>query len=101
MNDEGVPHEVEGDGRPEDMAADEEIVRRERVGDDVGQRKDRVEDEEETYLKVVLQEVEDPRHNLSCDLKNAVAGSMITSTHPAALSWSVPLTASLCKGGAC
>ena len=63
VDDEGVPHEVEGDGRPEDMAADEEIVRRERVGDDVGQRKDRVEDEEETYLKVVLQEVQDPRHD--------------------------------------
>ena len=63
MNDEGVPHEVEGDGRPEDVAADEEIVRCERVGDDVGQWKDGVEDEEETYLKVVLQEVEDPRHD--------------------------------------
>ena len=101
MDDEGVPHEVEGDGRPEDMAADEEIVRCERVGDDVGQRKDRVEDEEETYLKVVLQEVEDPRHNLGCVLKNAVAGLMITSTHPAALSSSVLVTASPGKGGAC
>ena len=84
MEDEGVPYEVEGDGRPEDVAADEEIVRRERVGDDVGQRKDGVEDEEETYLKVVLQEVQDPRHNRG----------LITSAHPTALSSSVLPTAS-------
>ena len=59
MDDERIPHQEEGHGRPQVMATVVQVERGERVSKDIGQRQDRVEDEEETYLYVVLQEAED------------------------------------------
>ena len=50
-----------------------QVVRGERVGKDIGLWQNRVEDEEETYLYVVLQEAED-----SC-----LDRRRVTSTHAA------------------
>ena len=58
MDDKGITNQEEGYGRPQVMATVVQVERGERVGKDVGQRQDRVEDEEETYLYVVLQEAE-------------------------------------------
>ena len=76
MDDERVPHQEEGHGRPQVMAAVVQVERGERVGKDIGQRQDRVKEEEETYLDVVLQEVEDPRPK---------TGWVVLSAHAAAL----------------
>ena len=56
VNDERIPHQEEGHGRPQVMAVVVQFVRGEWVGKDIRQRQDWVEDEEETYLYVVLQE---------------------------------------------
>ena len=76
MDNKGIPHQEEGHGRPQVMATVVQVERGERVSKDVGQRQDRVEDEEETYLYVVLQEAQDPRHERSWIASSAHAAAL-------------------------
>ena len=51
VEDEGVPHEVEGGGSPVGVPIVEQVVEGDAVGGDVGERKDGVEDDKETKLE--------------------------------------------------
>ena len=55
MDYERIPHQEEGHRGPQVMATVVQVVRGERVSKDVRQRQDRIEEEKETYLYVVLQ----------------------------------------------